>query len=310
VTYAPAADGSFRERLVSKPATGRARLILSQLIEQFAMPNAPGTVLPYPRLRNFILDVMAEGRRKNILHVLVEADVSDVKERLAEHRRRTGEAVSITSYVAASYVAAIAADKAMQAYRKGRRKLVVFDDIDLTFTIERDFEGAALPVFKIVRAAQEKSAAGIHSELQAAKNAPLGMHGPMTALDMLFFRLPRLVRRSIWFFVRRNPYWFKDLAGTVGITSMGMFTQGAAVAIPITPMTLTLAIGGIDKKLVLQDGNPVEREVIHLNLSADHDVVDGAPLMRFANRLKAILRDGTVLAEASRCDASPAPRSP
>ncbi len=297
---AGAAGSGFRERLVSKPAAGRARLILSQLIEQLTMPNAPGTLLPYPRLRNFILDVMAEGRRKNILHVLVEADISGVKERLAEHRRRTGEAVSITSYVAASYVAAIAADKTMQAYRVGRSKLVVFDDIDLTFTIERDFEGAALPVFKIVRAAQEKSAAEIHAELQAARDAPLGMHGPMTALDTLFFRLPRFVRKSLWFFVRRNPYWFKDLAGTVGITSMGMFTQGAAVAIPITPMTLTLAIGGIEQKLVLEDGKPVEREVIHLNLSADHDVIDGAPLMRFADRLKAILRDGTALTEAGR----------
>jgi hypothetical protein len=259
------------------------------------MPNAPGAIHRYPRLRNLVLDALAEGRRKNICHVLVEADLSGVKERLAEHRRRTGESISLTSYIAASYVAAIAADKTMQAYRTGRSKLVVFDDIDLTFAIERDWEGTALPVFHIVRAAQTKRAHQIHAELQAARQAPLGLHGPMNALEMLFFRLPRLLRKSLWFFVRRNPYWFKDLAGTVLISSMGMFSAGAVVGIPITPMTLTLTIGGIESKLALQDGKVVEREVIHLNLSVDHDIIDGAPIMRFAERLKTILREGTVL---------------
>jgi hypothetical protein len=285
---------------LSEPTTtSRFRLILSQLLDQLRMPNAPGAIHRYPRLRNFVLDVMAEGRRKNTCHVLVEADLSGVKERLAEHHRRTGESMSITSYVAASYVGAIAADKTMQAYRNGRSKLVVFDDIDLTFTIERGWEGTALPVFHIVRAAQTKRAHQIHVELQAAREAPLGVHGPMNALEMLFFRLPRPLRKSLWFFVRRNPYWFKDLAGTVGITSMGMFTAGAVVAIPITPMTLTLVIGGIEPQLSLQDGKLVEREVIHLDLSADHDIIDGAPLMRFVDRLKTILREGTALAPAA-----------
>jgi hypothetical protein len=282
---------------LSEPTTtSRLRLILSQLLDQLRMPNAPGVIHRHPRLRNFILDVMAEGRRKSTCHVLVEADFSGAKERLAEHRRRTGESMSITSYVAASYVGAIAADKTVQAYRIGRAKLVVFDDIDLTFLIERDWEGTALPVFHIVRAAQTKSAHQIHAELQAAREAPLGVHGPMNALETLFFRLPRPLRKGLWFFVRRNPYWFKDLAGTVGISSMGMFTAGAAVGIPITPMTLTLTIGGIEPKLVLQDGKVVERELIHLTLSADHDIIDGAPLMRFADRLKTILHEGTALA--------------
>jgi hypothetical protein len=296
--------GGVRERPASGPESSRARLILSQLAEQIAMPNAPGTVRPYPRPRNFVLDVMAEGRRKNVAHVMVEADITGVKQRLAEHKRQTGETVSITTYIAASYVRAIAADRSMQAYRLGRSRLVVFEDIDLTFMIERDWEGAALPVFKIVRAAQEKSAAEIHAELQAAREAPLGLHGPMNALEMTFFRLPRFLRRCLWFFVRRNPYWFKDLAGTVGISSMGMFTPGPTAGIPITPMTLTLTIGGIEPKLALADGKLVEREIVHLTISADHDVIDGAPMMRFADRLKTILRDGTALA------AETAPRSP
>jgi predicted ABC-type transport system involved in lysophospholipase L1 biosynthesis ATPase subunit len=109
------------------------------------------------------------------------------------------------------------------------------------------------------------------------------------------FHLPTVLRKAPWFFVRRNPYWFKDLAGTAGVTSMGMFASGAAVGVPITPMTLTLTIGAIEKKLVLEGGQAVERDVVHLNVSADHDIIDGAPLMRSAERFKQMLADGTAL---------------
>jgi 2-oxoacid dehydrogenases acyltransferase (catalytic domain) len=283
-----------QEQTLTTPATSRLRLVVSQLIDQLRMPLAPGQIHPYPRLRNFVLDVLAEGRRKQIAHILLEADVEGIKEDLAELRLR-GEPVSMTSYIAKSFACAIANDKRMQAYRLGRSRLVVFDDVDLAFMVEREWEGEVFPVFYILRAAQQKTVFEIHRELRAARETPLGTVGPMSALEMQFFRLPAFLRKALWFFIRRNPYWFKDLAGTAGVTSMGMFTSGAAVAVPITPMTLTLTIGTIEKKMALQHGQAVERDVVHLNLSVDHDVVDGAPLMRFAERFKQILRDRTAL---------------
>jgi hypothetical protein len=271
------------------------RLIWSQLVDQMKMARAPGTIVPYPRIRNFVLDVLAEGRRKKIIHLMLEADVGSLRERLAEHRRRGAEAISITSYVAKSFACAINDDKRMQAYRLGKSRLVVFDDVDLVFMVEREWEGEPLPVFSIVRAAQRKATHEIHHELQVARGAPLGTDGPMNALEMQFFLLPSFLRTALWFFVRRNPYWFKDLAGTAAVTSMGMFTSGATVVVPITPMTVSLCIGSIEKKLALADGQVIERDVIHLNISIDHDVIDGAPLARFAERLKKILLDGRAL---------------
>jgi hypothetical protein len=211
---------------------------------------------------------------------MLEADIGPIRERLAEHRRRVAEPVSITSYVAKSFACAINDDKRMQAYRLGKSRLVVFDDIDLVFMVEREWEGEPLPVFSIVRAAQRKAAHEIHCELQAARESPLGIDGPMNALEMQFFLLPSFLRTALWFFVRRNPYWFKDVAGTAAVTSMGMFTSGATVGVPITPMTLSLCIGSIEKKLALVNGQVVERDVIHLNISVDHDIIDGAPLVR------------------------------
>jgi 2-oxoacid dehydrogenases acyltransferase (catalytic domain) len=271
------------------------RLVLSQLIDQLKMPHAPGTTHPYPRLRNFVLDVLAEGRRKHIAHIMLEAEIGGIQERLAERRQRGQAAVSMTSYIAKSFACAIEADKRVQAYRLGKSRLIAFDDVDLTFLVERQWEGASIPVFYIVRAAQQKSAPEIHRELQAARTTPLATTGPMNALEMRFFLLPRLLRKAVWLVIRRNPYWFKDVAGTAAVTALGMYGSGTAAGIPITPMTLTLTIGTIESKPALQDGQLVERDVVHLVLSVDHDVVDGAPLMRFTERFKQLLRDGTVL---------------
>ncbi len=276
----------------SSPTPPQKPSAWAQLQNELKKPRASSKRIAYPPIRNFVLDLMAEGRRKNTINLAFEADISDARQRLSA----MAEPVSITSFVAKSLLLALAENPHMQAYRYGKSELVLFDDVDLSFTVERELDGALLPLAYISRAANRKSAAQLHAELQAAKVAPLGAAGPMSALEKTFFLLPIFIRRLVWRYIRSDPYVFKQLAGTVAITSMGMFVSGAAVMFPITPMTLTLSIGGIEKKLIMIDGLPVEREVIHLNLGADHDIIDGAPLMRFAEVFRKKLEGAVALA--------------
>jgi pyruvate/2-oxoglutarate dehydrogenase complex dihydrolipoamide acyltransferase (E2) component len=268
---------------------------LAQLIRLIKQPPASGTQQPYTQLRNFIVDIMAEGRRKNTIHLLCEAEVTPMQHHLARYRNATGQHISLTTYIAKSLACTVDEDRAMHAYRQGRSKVILFDEVDLAVMIERDIGDSTLPVVSIVRAANRKPIDEMHSELKAARNAPLGAHGPMSALEKRFFELPALLRKFVWFFIRRDPNLFKQLAGTVGVTSLGMHASGPAVVVPITPMTLTLSIGTIGKKLVLENGSPVEHEIIQLNLSADHDLIDGAPLVRFIDRFRKKLENGCVL---------------
>jgi hypothetical protein len=94
---------------------------------------------------------------------------------------------SITNYIAKCFASAIESDKRIQARRLGKSRVIVFDDVDLAFMVEREWEGEVITVFYIVRSAHQKTAYEIHCELQAAKRAPLGAHGPMSALEMQFF---------------------------------------------------------------------------------------------------------------------------
>ena len=81
----------------------------------------PGRHTPIPGWRNFVLDVLAEGRRKNIVHLMLEADIGGITERLAARRPGGQELVSMTSYIAKSFACAIEIDKRVQAYRLANR---------------------------------------------------------------------------------------------------------------------------------------------------------------------------------------------
>ena len=267
----------------------------SQLLGLFKQAPATATQRPYPKLRNFILDIMAEGRRKNTINLIFEAPLMPIRGHLQAYADQHGERISLTAYFAKSLACAIEENKAIQAYRQGKNRLVIFDTVDLSIMVERDIDGTPMPVTLILRDVSHQNISTLANALQAAKTSPLGDAGPMSALDKMFFELPKPLRKIIWFVIRRDPHLFKQLAGTVGITSMGMHASGPAIMIPITPMTLTLSIGATHKKLVLENDTVLEREFIQLNLGADHDIIDGAPLMRFAENYKQKLQNGEAL---------------
>jgi len=62
----------------------------------------------------------------------------------------------------------------------------------------------------------------------------------------------------------------------------------SAWGIPVSGYTLTLTIGGIAERPGVVSGQVVPREYLSVTVSADHEVVDGAPLARFGTRLKLV----------------------
>lgn len=271
---------------------GRLALAFKQLRRLLALPPARNSQTPFPASRNFVLDILAEGRRKNIIHLLFDVDANAIRSQIERCKGTTSEPVSITSYICRILACTVAANPAMHAYRHRGRKLIMFADVDLSVMVEREVEGSLLPLPYIVRAANQKDFVALDRELRCAKTAALGEGGPLSALEAVFFSLPRILRKVVWHLARNNAHLFRELAGTVGVTSMGMHATGRAVVVPITPMTLTLSIGAIHSHPVLVDGVLTARDYLQFNLSADHDITDGAPLMRFATVLKEKLEVG------------------
>jgi pyruvate/2-oxoglutarate dehydrogenase complex dihydrolipoamide acyltransferase (E2) component len=96
------------------------------------------------------------------------------------------------------------------------------------------------------------------------------------------------------------------MAGTVGISSVGMFGKGqsfkgtaALAGWGIAPFehVLDLLVGSIAWKPAVVEGRVEPRQILNLTVVFDHDMIDGAPATRFTRRLVELIESGYGLYE-------------
>ncbi|HEX7507161.1 MAG TPA: 2-oxo acid dehydrogenase subunit E2, partial [Polyangia bacterium] len=159
--------------------------------------------------------------------------------------------------------------------------------------IETERGGVALP--HIIRAANRRTFRQIHDEIRAVQVRP-ERSAQSSRLTRLAPHLPAFVRRLGYQYLLASPQRFRRSAGTCVVTSVGMFGRGSGWGIAFLPMhTLGLTVGGIADKPGVIDGRIEMREYLNLTITFDHDIVDGAPAARFAQRLKEAIEAGDVL---------------
>jgi pyruvate/2-oxoglutarate dehydrogenase complex dihydrolipoamide acyltransferase (E2) component len=249
------------------------------------------TIENFPAARRLIVEAGRMGSRRSLIHGLLEIDVTRARTALRDHKARTGEALSFTAFVVACFAQAIEADKRVQAKQDWRGRLIIFDEVDVVTLIEAERGGVAIP--HIIRAANRKSFRALHAEIRAVQTRPARSQQRSSLLMRLAPRLPAIFRKPFYWWLLKNPVRLKQYSGTCTVTSVGMFGRGSGWGITFLPMhTLGLTVGGIAEKPGVIDGRIEIREYLDLTSTFDHDVVDGAPAARFAQRLKELLESG------------------
>ena len=79
--------------------------------------------------------------------------------------------------------------------------------------------------------------------------------------------------------------------GTFTISNLGMYGVDRFVAVLNPPQAGILAVGAIQERPVVDDGELVARPVMELTLSCDHRSVDGATASEFLGSVKAFLEE-------------------
>lgn len=251
---------------------------------------------PFPKMRRLVVDAGWMGHRRHMIHGLVEADVTQARQYIREHKARTGESLSFTAFIVACLGQAVDMDRYIHAYRNWRNQLILFDEVDVLTMIEIEVGDRTFPLRHIIRAANKKIFREIHQEIRAAQAAE-----PIKAADFkgwyLYLFLPTFIRRSFWRILSKRPHVRKRIAGTVGITSVGMFGQGGGWGIGMPIHTLGITLGGIGEKPGVVDGRIEIREYLSVTISFDHDIIDGAPAARFTQQLKELIESGYGLSD-------------
>jgi pyruvate/2-oxoglutarate dehydrogenase complex dihydrolipoamide acyltransferase (E2) component len=254
--------------------------------------HADYKMVPYPKIRRLEAIAYRSVQHRPMIHGLLEFDVTRARAFLREHKAKTGETLSFTAFLIVCLAKAVDEHKAVQAYRKGSKRLIVFDDVDVYTPIERDVDGQKQLMPCIIRAANRKTFREVHQEIRAAQvqDVAKAWEG-FKALHWPWLLLLPIFRVMVWM-AERSPQAWKKYRGTVGITAVGMFGKGAGWGIPLPSHSLWMTVGGIGEKPGVVDGHIAMREYLSLTISFDHDIIDGAPAARFTQRLKDLIESG------------------
>jgi pyruvate/2-oxoglutarate dehydrogenase complex dihydrolipoamide acyltransferase (E2) component len=248
------------------------------------------TVETIPRIRRSSLDAGYLGRRRHIVHGLIEVDVTEARTFIKEHEIKTGEKLSFTAYVIFCLSKAIEKNPHMHAYRNWRNQLVIFEEINIHTMVEIEKDGIKIPMPHVFNAANRKSYLDIHNDIRATQENPRQTI-ESNFMDWFLF-LPAFIRRMFYWVVMRIPQLFRKYSSSVLVTAVGMFGQGGGWGITMPNFTLTVTVGGIAKKPGVVEDRIEIREYLDLTISVDHDVVDGAPMARFVNRFRELIEEG------------------
>jgi pyruvate/2-oxoglutarate dehydrogenase complex dihydrolipoamide acyltransferase (E2) component len=251
-------------------------------------------ILPFPRARRFLVDTCELGSQKHLIHGLLEIDVTDPRRRLRQCRGEKGEIPSFTGFLIHCVAQAVDENKIMHAYRGPRDRLFLFDDVDVTTIVEVEADGHKVPLGHIIRGANKRSLWEIHDEIRGVQSAERSKADSLSggARQRFMLSLPGFLRRFFYRASIRRPQGMKKQAGTVLVTAVGMFGQGSGWGIPLSLHTLTVTLGGIAEKPGVVADEIGIHEYLSVTVSFDHDIVDGAPAARFAQRLRTLVESG------------------
>lgn len=243
------------------------------------------------------------------IYGLLEVDVTIARQFIAEQKARTGETLSFTGFLVACLARAVDEDKAVQAYMKGNKQLVMFDDVDVALMVEHEMGEKRALMGHVIRGANHKTYREIHEEIRSVQSKPVpqgrGMPSWFRSAMLLPWPLSGLAKGLLRIVMRRDPTIPVSMGGTVAITSVGMFGGGhSGWAVSPTPESLALVVGGTSWKPAVVEGRIEPREILNLTVMFNHDVIDGGPATRFTRRLVELIECGYGLKENQTMPAS------
>jgi pyruvate/2-oxoglutarate dehydrogenase complex dihydrolipoamide acyltransferase (E2) component len=254
------------------------------------------TVGPFPSSRRLVTAAVRAGRRIVPMHGLFDVDITAARRLLAEE----DPPLSLTAFLVASLGRAAAAHPQVHAYRDWRGRLVEHSHVDVQTLIEVPTDQGPFGLVHVVRDADIRSVSEISAELRAVKTDPATTTTGrlLNTVAPTAGRIPGLYRAMYAAMSRSRRVHLAT--GTVQVTAVGMFADGAGYAIaPPTLASLVVVVGGASKRPRAVGDRVEVRDVLDLTITIDHNVVDGGPATRFAADLRRLIHSAAVLTPAS-----------
>jgi pyruvate/2-oxoglutarate dehydrogenase complex dihydrolipoamide acyltransferase (E2) component len=244
--------------------------------------------------RHLVAASSAAARRFNTIHSLLEINVTQPWQIIKDYQDRTGQKISFTAYLVTCLAAVIQEFPGFNSFRRGS-KVIHLDDLTISVLVERGLAGGAVPEPVGIQKVQKKSILEVQSEIRAAQESSGNQMGDLSGQTWIRFLPPWFL--GIFIKIASGNIKMAQRYGKVAVTAVGMFSAPRNWLIPLSSATVLATIGGIHTETMLQSGNEVENQFLHLTLSFNHDLIDGAPAARFGRRMDQLISSAELLQE-------------
>ncbi len=251
---------------------------------------------PIPKTRIATFDTFAVGLGKHHISALLEFDVTDARLKLRE-LRKTGINVSFNAWLVKVISSVLQKHPEAAAFLHDKKRLIIFNDINVSILVERKIGDSRVPIPLVIESVSKKSVLQITQEIEIAKNEHFSetkiILGKEPAFyERIYYMLPGILRRTIWKILLRYPKYAYKKMGNVVVTSVGMMGKINGWFIHKSVHPLSFGIGSILRKPIVIDNEIKIREILNMTILVDHDVIDGAPMVRFLNDLTNYIETG------------------
>jgi pyruvate/2-oxoglutarate dehydrogenase complex dihydrolipoamide acyltransferase (E2) component len=261
------------------------------------------SIVENPRIRIPTIDAGRLRNNKTSMIGFLEVDVTDLRKKIKELRRQN-ISFSFTSCIIKIIGDCVAANKHVQAALANDRKLVLFDDVDISISIERKLNETYFPFPLIIRSVDKKSVLEIDQEIRNA--AEKGIEDEMDffmpenrslgkMLLGLFYGIPSKIRVFVMETILRSPFRAKQVIGTIGFATVNITGRLSGWVFPDkNPYSLYIALGSINKKPLVVQNEVKVRDVLNMTVIFDHNIIDGTPARNFMNTLVSKMEKGII----------------
>ena len=256
------------------------------------MKDSDFFTIEYPSVRAFTTDIGKISHGNHYVRTLLEVDITDALQRLKEIRK-SGRKVSLLAWFVKLLADSVARHPPINGIRKGRNKVIVFRDVDVSVIVERDVEGTPVPLPLVLRDTNHKTSAQLNDEIQKAVTQPIEHAGNLvlgSGQNPLLVKIALLIPQWLRLFYMRifilsKPLRMQEMMGTITVTSLGTVGRISGWILPTSMHPLSIGIGTLNKKPVIYKGEIHKRDILNLTVTIDHDVIDGMPARAFVDDL-------------------------
>ncbi len=254
-------------------------------------------ITKFPKSRLATFDICDIGKLKHHISALIELDITNSREKIKKYNKGKTDKISFNAWLISTVGCTIKKYEAAASYLKGKRKIVIFDDINISMLVEKEIDGQKVPIPLVIEKASEKSIESISRQINEAKNEKITnkdivLRKKTSQMEKMYYVLPGFIRKYVWRYMLKHPRLAYSKMGNVAFTSVGMMGSVNGWFIPISIHPVCFGISSIIKKPVVIENKIEIREILKMTILIDHDVIDGAPMARFISELAKNIESG------------------